>query len=147
MSFYLVNRQTAAALDCEFIRRRLERVLKELGIVDRELEAELIDDVAITLLNEKFFSRRRPTNVISFPFDSAVEAATDEPLGTIAVSVGTARRETADLGYTLEEGVLYYLIHGLLHLLGYEHVGVADEVAAAMEKRQDELFELVLNAD
>jgi probable rRNA maturation factor len=147
MPLYLENRQTAEALDCELVRRRTESLLERLGLAGRELEVELLDDAAITLLNEKFFSRRRPTNVISFPLDSDSGPFAGEHLGTIAVSVETARRETEELGYTLEEGVLYYLLHGLLHLLGYEHVGVADEVAAAMEKRQDELFALVLAAD
>lgn len=144
MPLRLENRQTAEPLDCDLVRRRLEPVLVALEVAGRELEVELVDDPGITLLNEKFFSRRRPTNVISFPFDSADGTFSGNILGTIVVSVETARRETAPLGYTVEEGVLYYLIHGLLHLLGYEHVEVAGEVAAAMEKRQDELFELVL---
>ncbi len=145
MALCLVNRQAAVPLDCEFIRIRLETVLSELEVERRELEVELVDDPAITLLNEKFFSRRNPTNVISFPLAAADDRFAGEFLGTIVVSVETARCETAGLGYTPEEGVLYYLIHGLLHLLGYEHVGVDDEIGAAMEKRQDELFTLLLD--
>jgi rRNA maturation RNase YbeY len=60
------------------------------------------------------------------------------------VSVETVGPETRALGYTLEEGIVYYLIHGILHLLGFEHVDVDPEVASLMEKRQDELFDLVL---
>jgi len=65
-------------------------------------------------------------------------------LGNIVVSVETVGPETRALGYTLEEGLVYYLIHGILHLLGYEHVDVDPEIASLMEKRQDELLELVL---
>ncbi len=147
MMFSLENRQTSMELDLRRVRRMLLTVLEELGLENRDLEVELVDDGAITVLNEKFFSRLRPTNVISFPFDEDTGRPGSEdggPLGSIVVSVETAARETGDLGYSLEEGVVYYLIHGLLHLVGYEHIGVAAEDAARMEKRQDELFSLAL---
>ncbi|MBW1645341.1 MAG: rRNA maturation RNAse YbeY, partial [Deltaproteobacteria bacterium] len=47
-------------------------------------------------------------------------------------------------GYRLEEGLLYYLVHGVLHLVGYEHVGVPAARAAAMYARQEELFTRLL---
>ena len=140
MSFYLSDRQNIEKLELEIIRRLLTPVLVELDIVELDLEVELLDDRQIAELNEKFFSRPRPTNVISFPQER--EAG---HLGDVVVSVETTRRDTEALGYTLEEGVVYYLIHGILHLLGYEHVGVAAEVAAVMERRQDELFGLALS--
>jgi len=142
MSFYISDRQKSEKLELETLRQLLVPVLVELDIVELDLEVELLDDRQIAELNEKFFSRPQPTNVISFPQER--EAG---HLGDVVVSVETARRETEALGYSPEEGVLYYLIHGILHLLGYEHVGVEAEVAAAMERRQDELFELALGAD
>lgn len=139
MSLYLTDRQNSQKLDLERIRQLLAPVLAELAIVELDLEIELLDDRQIAELNEKFFSRSRPTNVISFPQERA-----DGHLGDVVVSVETTRRETEALGYSLEEGVVYYLIHGILHLLGYEHIGVEAEVAASMERRQDELFNLAL---
>ena len=139
MSLYLTDRQKSEKLDLERIRQLLAPVLAELVIVELNLEIELLDDRQIAELNEKFFSRPRPTNVISFPQEKV-----DGHLGDIVVSVETTRRETEALGYSLDEGVVYYLIHGILHLLGYEHVGVEAEVAASMERRQDELFNLAL---
>ncbi|MCD6431031.1 MAG: rRNA maturation RNase YbeY [Deltaproteobacteria bacterium] len=139
MSLYLTDRQKSEKLDLERIRQLLAPVLAELAVVELNLEIELLDDRQIAELNEKFFSRSRPTNVISFPQEKV-----DGHLGDVVVSVETARRETEALGYSLEEGVVYYLIHGILHLLGYEHVGVEAEVAASMERRQDELFNLAL---
>ncbi len=141
MSIYITDRQKCESLDLECIRRLLVPVLAELDIVELDLEIELLDDRQMTELNEKFFSRPRPTNVISFP-----QEREDGHLGDVVVSVETTRRETVALGYSLEEGVVYYLIHGILHLLGYEHVGVEEEVAVAMERRQDELFGLVLTS-
>ena len=139
MSLYLTDRQNSEKLDLERIRQLLAPVLAELAIVELDLEIELLDDRQIAELNEKFFSRSRPTNVISFPQERAAGH-----LGDVVVSVETTRRETEALGYSLEEGVVYYLIHGILHLLGYEHIGVEAEVAASMERRQDELFNLAL---
>ncbi|NPA24981.1 MAG: rRNA maturation RNase YbeY [Deltaproteobacteria bacterium] len=145
--FFLNNHQAFRDLDLEQVRRMLQTVLEELGLEKRDLEVELVDDDAIADLNEKFFSRLRPTNVISFPLEEETGGSgqgAGGPLGSIVVSVETATRETGDLGYSVEEGVVYYLIHGLLHLIGYEHIGVAAEDAARMEKRQDELFSLAL---
>ena len=140
MSLYITNRQKSEKPDLESIRQLMVPVLAELAIVDLDFEIELLDDQQIAKLNEKFFCRFRPTNVISFP-----QERENGHLGDVVVSVETARRETKALGYSLEEGIVYYSIHGLLHLLGYEHVEVEDEVAAEMEQRQDELFELALD--
>ncbi|MEA3348528.1 MAG: rRNA maturation RNase YbeY [Pseudomonadota bacterium] len=139
MSLYITDRQKSENPDLERIRQLLAPVLMELKIVDLDLEIELLDDRQIAELNEKFFSRFRPTNVISFS-----QERVSGHLGDVVVSVETSRRETKALGYSLEEGVVYYLIHGILHLLGFEHVEVEAEVAAVMERRQDELFELAL---
>ncbi len=139
MSLSIVDRQQFKSPDLESLRNLLGPVLLELEIVNLDLEIELLDDAQIAQLNEKFFSRPRPTNVISFPLDRE-----SGHLGDIVLSVETVGPETHDLGYSLEEGIAYYLIHGILHLLGFEHVGVDPEVAANMEKRQDELFELAL---
>ncbi len=139
MSLFIVDRQQLKAPDIDRIKALLAPVIKELEIGPLDLEIELLDDSQIAGLNEKFFSRARPTNVISFPL-----AEDRGHLGSIVVSVETAERETAGLGYTLEEAIVYYLIHGLLHILGFEHVDVEAAEAAVMEKRQDELFELAL---
>jgi probable rRNA maturation factor len=140
MALFISDRQAIEKLNLETIRQLLAPVLVELEIVELDLEIELLDDRQIAELNEKFFSRPWPTNVISFP-----QGRDEAHLGDIVVSVETARRETKELGYSLEEGVVYYLIHGILHLLGFEHVGVDAQEAADMESRQDELFDLVLN--
>ena len=140
MALYIFDKQHFAAPDLESLRLLLIPVLTDLEIVDTDIEIELLDDHQTAQLNEKFFSRSRSTNVISFPLDKE-----SGHLGNVVVSVETVGPETRALGYTLEEGIVYYLIHGILHLLGFVHVDVDLEVASLMEKRQDELFELVLN--
>jgi len=145
--FHLNNRQEREPLDPELLEGLLQRAFALLDPPAGGVEIEIVDDVAIALLNEKFFSRPRPTNVISFPLQSeSGPNGEGGPLGVVVVSVETIRREIAGLGYRLEEGLLYYMIHGLLHLLGYQHVGVPEAEAARMERRQDEIFEQVLAA-
>jgi rRNA maturation RNase YbeY len=140
MSLYILDKQHFAVPDLKLLRSLLMPVLTDLEIANLDIEIELLDDSQIVQLNEKFFSRSRPTNVLSFPLDKE-----SGHLGNVVVSVETVGPETRALGYTLEEGIAYYLIHGILHLLGYEHIDVEPEAASLMEKRQDELFELVLN--
>ena len=140
MSIYLLDKQHFAAPDMKLLHTLLMPVLTDLEIAGMDIEVELLDDKQIAHLNENFFSRPWPTNVISFPLDKD-----SDHLGNVVISVETVGPETQALGYTLEEGIIYYLIHGILHLLGFEHVDVEPEVASLMEKRQDELFELVLN--
>lgn len=139
MSLYIFDKQHFAAPDPKSLRSLLGPVLTDLEIDDLDIEIELLDDKQIAQLNEKFFSRPWPTNVISFPLDKE-----SGHLGNVVVSVETVGPETRALGYTLEEGIVYYLIHGILHLLGYEHIDVDQEVASLMVKRQDKLFALAL---
>ena len=155
MTLNIIDKQDFEKAETETIASMLEPVLAELGILEKLIEIVILDDDQIAKLNEKFFSRSKPTNVISFPLSESGTVGREfefsqEPedgfLGEIAVSLMTIRRETEGLGYSLEEGVVYYLIHGILHLLGYEHVGVAESEALLMENRQEELFNLVLAA-
>ncbi len=141
MSVFIIDRQHLKSPDIESIRALLAPVIAVLEIEELDLEIELLDDKQIALLNEKFFSRPRPTNVISFPL-----AEDQGHLGNIVISLETVERETEGLGYPLDEAIVYYLIHGLLHLLGFEHVDVEPAEAVRMEKRQDELFDLALGA-
>lgn len=139
MSFYLIDRREQPQVDAGCLRQMLASVLARLQVEDEDLEIELVDDAAIAALNEKYFDRPRPTNVLSFPLDR--EAG---HLGNIVIGVDVVIRETEGLGYSPTEAVLYYLLHGLLHLLGYEHVGVEEEAARRMENLQNELFEVAI---
>jgi rRNA maturation RNase YbeY len=154
----LLNRQRHVALDLPRLERLTERAAAVAGVGARRVEAALVDDELITVLNRDCFGKNRPTTVISVIHDAgdddngAVDPAMDrgepeacrELLGEVAVSVETVLRETAGLGYEPEEAILYYLLHGLLHLVGHEHVGVDEERAARMFRLQDEIFARLL---
>ena len=98
------------------------------------------DDARIAVLNADFRGKPQPTNVLSFPSEErAAEVAGDEPerpapgdaddpaeLGDIAIAWETCAREAAEQGKPMVDHVTHLVVHGLLHLLGYDHVEDAD---------------------
>ncbi len=89
-----------------------ERVLNEEG-AKGEVSVVLVDDPTIARLNLRYHHRKGPTDVLSFPFDC------EELLGDIYISLDTARRQAKEYGHTLTREVRLLLIHGILHLCGY----------------------------
>lgn len=124
----LCDRACAAALD-------------HLGLDLDECEISLLacDDDRIAVLNADFRAKPVPTNVLSWPeADLAAEIAGETPdapepdimgeiaLGDIAIAWETCEREAAEQGKRMEDHVTHLIVHGLLHLLGYDHVRDAD---------------------
>ena len=129
------------------IRTKLQRVLRDLGCHDKELSILFTDDRRIAQLNRRYLGREGPTNVLAFPMTDANGPADQTPnvetdlLGDVVVSVDTARREANESGESLAQTVNRLLIHGILHLLGYDHVG-SEEAAFVMEKEEKRLMAL-----
>jgi probable rRNA maturation factor len=120
--------------------------LTELGFLDAELSLLLVDDARIRELNWKHLGRNRPTNVLAFSMREG-EFSTLHPhlLGDIVISVETARRQSSRSGLGDMEMVVLLVIHGVLHLIGYEHEGTKKE-AREMALKQRELFQQVMQA-
>ena len=115
-------------------------VLAAEGVEDGAVVALLFaDDELLWRLNREHRGIDEPTDVLSFPGDEceAFPGGDGEPrhLGDIAVSVPTARRQAADAGLTLEEELRHLVLHGLLHLLGYDHESDAGD--AAMRAKEE----------
>ena len=99
----------------------------------REVALLLCNDAAIADLNKRFRGKDGPTNVLSFPSDEA-----DGFLGDIALARETCEREAAEKGILLRDHAAHLIIHGMLHLIGYDHE--TDEDAAVMERRETEIL-------
>ncbi|HSW45496.1 MAG TPA: rRNA maturation RNase YbeY [Phycisphaerae bacterium] len=82
------------------------------------ISVAVVDDATIADVNERFLGKARPTDVISFDLRDDPTSGTIE--GEIVVSAETARRVAADLGLALREELLRYVIHGALHLAGWD---------------------------
>jgi probable rRNA maturation factor len=119
------------------------KVLSGLGCDDKELSVLFIDDDGIAQLNDRYLGRKGPTNVLAFPMAGGPGPDHYSPmLGDVVISGDTALRESERLGEPLEYTIDRLLIHGVLHLLGFDHTKSPEE-AALMEKEEDRLMALV----
>ena len=124
------------------IKMKLKRILKDLECHDAELSILITDDKHIAELNSRFLKRKGPTNVLSFPIreDNPNEPATPM-LGDIVISLDAAMRDAIITGESLSKMTDRLLIHGLLHLLGYNHEKA--EEAQRMEEETERLLTMV----
>lgn len=106
--------RTRAVLDREW----LESFAALLWITvagQRDFDCLLTTDTELKRLNHRFRGRKTATDVLSFP------SASPETAGGLAISVGSARAQAREFGHTVEEEIAILMLHGLLHLLGYDH--------------------------
>ena len=114
-------------------------LLKHLGLPKGELSIVLCDDPFIQDLNARWRQKNEATDVLSFALGEGEDAdLTPDLLGDIVISVETAARQGASLGLSLDEELRVLLVHGLLHLLGYDHLEPDD--AVEMRAREAELL-------
>jgi probable rRNA maturation factor len=114
-----------------------------LACPEKELSILFTDDKRIADLNNSYLGRKGPTNVLAFPMREGQASEFDSPmLGDVVISVDTALRESEALEEDLEYSIDRLLIHGLLHLLGYDHEK-SDSEAALMENEEKRLIEVI----
>ncbi len=122
----------------ELAQRAVDQCLMELGMpkAETELSIVLMDDETIRGLNDKWRGQAKPTNVLSFPAIELDRGAIPGPLlGDIVLSIDTTAREAIDNGISFSDHISHLVIHGLLHLLGYDHENDADaEQMESIEK-------------
>jgi probable rRNA maturation factor len=115
-----------------------------------ELVVRIVDEAESAALNERYVGKQGPTNVLAFPADNLPPPgkrqvprepnALSEPksLGDLAICAAVVAREAAEQGKALEAHWAHMVVHGCLHLRGYDHMNAAD--AEAMEARERELL-------
>ncbi len=116
------------------LARSFARVLK---LPEAELSLSLVRDPAIRVLKKQYFGIDAATDVLSFPAGE-FPGPGPRPLGDIVISLDTARRAAKEFDSTFERELALYLAHGLLHLLGHDHLKPAD--ARKMEKLERKLL-------
>ena len=121
------TRNVGRAVRARTIQRRAERLLDYLRLESAELSILLCDDAFITGLNRDSRHRDTPTDVLSFSMNEGESLPGDSSLlGDVIISVETARRQAPAVGHTNTDEVTSLLIHGLLHLAGYDDRSQAD---------------------
>jgi probable rRNA maturation factor len=135
--------------DLESLTRRaalaaLAAALDEAGAseADDELSVLLTDDAAMQRLNQKFRGLDKPTNVLSFP---PPDFAEESLLGDISVSWQTVARESEAEGKSVADHYAHMIVHGVLHLIGYDHE--TDDEAEEMEEIERAALERLGVAD
>lgn len=121
------------------VRGIARAALERLGTGPVELSVALVRDAEIHALNAAYRSVDRPTDVLAFAQGEGEGLAPTGLLGDVVISVPTAERQARGRGTTLERELAALLIHGILHLLGYDHERSAAE-AQRMRRRERELL-------
>ncbi|WP_164908869.1 rRNA maturation RNase YbeY [Candidatus Velamenicoccus archaeovorus] len=129
------NRSRKAVPPDGTIRRVVGRVLAAEGVRNAHLSIQFVDDGFIEKLNRLFKGASRPTDVLSF--DLSGQGTADFVFADVVVSVQTAHRTAARLDINPAQEILRYVIHGLLHLLGYDDL--TPRTRRKMWRRQEEL--------
>jgi probable rRNA maturation factor len=122
----ILNRQSRIPLQDAALARYLSSVQRELKLRRREVTVCFVEDREIARLNRQFRGKPKPTDVLSFPTNGA--GVSDFPhnfgasfLGDIAISPQAARRNANRFGRSLDEELRILILHGVLHLVGYDH--------------------------
>jgi len=120
-----------------------EFVLSQEGASQNELSVLFVDDAQITELNRRYLGRNRPTDVLAFPMGVGENADIHpEVLGDVVVSAERAACYAEECDLKVEDELSLYLIHGILHLLGYD-----DTTAPAKRKMRKRERELLVEAE
>jgi probable rRNA maturation factor len=122
----------------EIAERAGAAVLDQISPTDDgepEVAVLLTSDEAVAKLNQRFRGKAGPTNVLSFP----ASANPENHLGDVALAHGVCAREAAEQGKSLEQHLAHLVVHGVLHLLGYDHE--TDREAEAMEALERSILE------
>ena len=127
-----------------------QKALAEEGVqVPVELSVVVTDDERVRELNRRYRSTDAATDVLSFGMKEADGFVTPPgsaaQLGEIVISYPTAARLAAEAGHSVDEELAHLLVHGVLHLLGYDHE--APDEARAMHTREEALLDFTLSHD
>ena len=126
------------------IQQHIEKILTSLNCNEHEISILFVEDSGIQSLNNQFRGIDKPTDVLSFP--QLVEGEPEAPgammLGDVAISLETAHRQSEDHGLSLDEELSLLLIHGILHLLGYDHE-ISPQEEERMRAKTRELFTMI----
>jgi probable rRNA maturation factor len=144
MEIQINNEFPEIKVDARKIEQQIGKVLTSLDCNEHEISILFIGDQGISDLNHQFRGIDRPTDVLSFPqvLEGELKTPGAPVLGDIAISLETALSQSEEHGLSFEEELTLLLIHGILHLLGYDHE-ISDQEEERMRSKTRELFSLI----
>lgn len=147
MAVLISNRQKRKRILLREIRHKAQAVLNALGYPEHELSILIVDDKEMAQLNAQYLHREGPTNVIAFPMQEGDFADVNPMmLGDVVLSVDTAQAEARAARIPFAARFTQLLVHGILHLVGYDHE-TDEEEARRMEAKSDELIAMLARAE
>lgn len=138
MAVYLRVRLTRVAVRQVALRRLAERVLVAVGEGRSELSLDLVGDGRMRRLNSQYRKKDRTTDVLAFAMRESASPVS-ALLGDVVISVPTAQRQAKEGGRSLSEELAWLLVHGVLHLCGYDHERSETE-ARRMKRREQAIL-------
>jgi probable rRNA maturation factor len=143
MEILIEDRQNRLRIDHDKVEQKAKDILNALESPDGELSILIVTDQEMAELNRTYLNRSGPTNVMAFPMQAGPSGnITPTLLGDVVISLETAAREAEQAGITTEYRFDQLLIHGILHLFGFDHDKTA-EGARAMRIKEEELLTLL----
>lgn len=137
------NRQHTLKLNVPRLKRRARRVLRDMGLAETELSMVFVDDEEMRCLNAAYRSLDRPTDVLAFAMtEGAFGHLNPQLLGDVVISTQTAQRQAERAGRSGDDELDALLVHGILHLIGYDHERSAAD-ARAMRNQERRLRRLL----
>lgn len=126
----VINRQSQFVLDLPALRAYEARVKKVLDLRQRDFNVCFVSDEEISRMNSVYRGKAVPTDVLSFPWEGEGESGPEDSgaadefrnfLGDIVISVAMAEQNARAEGHSTEDEIQLLILHGVLHLLGYDH--------------------------
>ena len=125
-----VEEALRAAIDSERLEGMASAAMEREGLPSAELSVLITDDETVRELNREYAGEDSTTDVLAFSLREGEEFASPDgvlQLGEVIISYPTAGRQAADAGRLVEEEIEHLLVHGVLHLLGYDHAEPQEE--------------------
>ncbi len=156
----MIQNRSRTKIDRQRVKRWVSQILKNLDYQDSELSILFVDDEEIQVLNRDYRGKDKPTDVLSFPqieIGKGIGRGKGEKdtreyplhlplpvpvLGDVVISLETAKRQAKERGHPFIKEVLILMIHGILHLIGYDHEGDRKK-GVEMRKKEKEVIKFI----
>ncbi|MEQ8160817.1 MAG: rRNA maturation RNase YbeY [Smithellaceae bacterium] len=144
MKIQIGNDQKLIQIDRRKIRSVITKLCKHLDCTGKEISLTFVSDARIQELNREYRDKNKPTDVLSFSLqEGEFSEINPDILGDIVISVETAKKNAQKNGLSLEQEINFLIIHGLLHLLGYNHENTTKGEAGKMRRKEKELLNVL----
>ena len=133
MAAEILNRQRRYPVDAQRLSGIADATVADAGHPGREVSVTITNDRRLHELNLRYRGKNRPTDVLSFPYDEP-----DGPIGDVVISVDRALAQAAEKGHDLERELDILVLHGSLHVCGYDHEtdnGEMDRIERRLRRR------------